>query len=127
MCSSWATFNPVQWPRGLATDLAREVTEGGRALVVIRGPGLAKLQEIPELHAVLPVELTPESSKPVEGPIDVRVRPDSAQSPFFFQFRAGAEETLPPLDQIYPTLRKRPGATVLLEATKNAASMARTS
>jgi len=48
----------------------------------------------------------------------VRVRPDSAQSPFFFQFRAGAEETLPPLDQIYPTLRKRPGATVLLEATK---------
>jgi hypothetical protein len=110
--------NPTQWPRGLAADLAREVTEGGRSLVVIAGPGLAKLQDIPELHAVLPVELTPESSKPIEGPIEVRVRPDSAQSPFFFPLRAGTEETLPPLDQIYPTLRKRPGATVLLEATE---------
>jgi hypothetical protein len=108
--------NPAQWPRGLATDLAREVTEGGRSLIVIAGPGLAKLQEIPELHGVLPVELTPESGKPIEGPIAVRMRPDSAQSPFFFQLRAGAEGTLPPLDQIYPTLRKRPGATVLLEA-----------
>ncbi len=111
--------NPANWPRGLAADLARQVTEGGRSLVVVAGPNLAKLLEIPELHAVLPVELATDSSKPLDGPIEVRVRSDSAASPFFFQFHAGDEEKLPLLDQIYPTVRKRPGATVLLEATQH--------
>jgi hypothetical protein len=110
--------NPALWPRGLAADLARQVTDSGRSLVVIAGPGLANLREIPELHAILPVELTAESGKPVEGPIDVRLRDDASDSPFFFQLRAGAGDKLPPLDQIYPVVRKRPGATVLLEAAK---------
>ncbi|MBI2805810.1 MAG: VWA domain-containing protein [Planctomycetes bacterium] len=109
-------IDPVNWPRGLAGDLARLIADDGRSLVVIAGPGLAKLREIPELHILLPVELTAESGKPVEGPIRVRVRSDGSHSPFFFQFRAGEEEKLPPLDQIYPSLRKRAGATVLVEA-----------
>jgi hypothetical protein len=110
--------NPVLWPRGLAAELARQVADGGRSLVVIAGPGLANLREIPELHAILPVELTAESGKPVEGPLNVRLREDAAESPFFLQLRAGAADKLPPLDQVYPVLRKRPGATVLLEAAK---------
>lgn len=110
---------PKNWPRGLAADLARQVTDAGRSLVVVAGPNLARLIEVPELHAVLPVELAPDSGKPIDGPIEVRLRPDSAASPFFFQFRAGDEEKLQPLDQIYPSVRKRPGATVLLEATQH--------
>ena len=105
-----------KWPRGLASDLARLVADEGRSLVVVAGPSLASLREIPELHAILPVELTPDSGTPIDGPLEVRLRPDSDNSPFFFQVRAGAAEKLTPLDQIYPVLRKRPGATVLLEA-----------
>ncbi len=108
---------PSRWPRGLAPALAQLVTEEGRSLVVIAGPGLANLLEFPELHALLPVELTPDSGKPAEGPIDVRLRPDSTSSPLFFQLR-GEPDALPPVDRVYPALRKRPGATVLLEAAK---------
>ena len=111
--------DPAKWPRGLANDLARLVAEEGRSLVVVAGPGLANLLEVPELHAILPVELTPDSGKPVEGPIDVRMRSDSANSAFFFQLRGGDAEKLTQLDQVYPALRKRPGATVLLEAAKH--------
>jgi hypothetical protein len=110
--------NASKWPRGLANDLARLISDDGRSLVVVAGPGLANLLEIPELHAILPVELTPDSGKPLEGPLDVRMRSDSGSSPFFFQLRSGDAEKLTPLDQIYPVLRKRPGATVLLEAAK---------
>ena len=111
--------DPAKWPRGLANDLARLVAEEGRSLVVVAGPGLANLLEAPELHAILPVELTPDSGKPVEGPIDVRMRSDGANSAFFFQLRGNEAQNLTPLDQVYPALRKRPGATVLLEAAKH--------
>jgi hypothetical protein len=107
--------DPGKWPRGLATDLARLVADEGRSLVVIAGPDLANLLEIPELHAILPIELTPDSGKPIDGPIAVRLRTDSGTSPFFFQLR-GDNRELTPFDQIYPVLRKRPGATVLVEA-----------
>jgi hypothetical protein len=107
-----------KWPRNLASDLARLVADDGRSLIVIAGPTLANLIDIPELHAILPVELTPDSGKPIDGPIDVRLRADAASSPFFFQLRSADEDKLTPLDQIYPALRKRPGATVLLEAVK---------
>jgi hypothetical protein len=112
-------IDPAKWPRGLANDLARLIVEDGRSLVVVAGPGLANLLEIPELHAILPVELTPDSGKPVEGPIDVRMRSDSANSAFFFQLRGSDAANLTQLDQVYPALRKRPGATVLLEAVKH--------
>jgi hypothetical protein len=109
--------NPARWPRGLSQALAQLVTEEGKSLVVIAGPGLGRLADIPELHTLLPVDLTRDSGTPVRGPIEVRLRPDASQSPFFFQLRPG-ETRLPALDQIYPVLRKRPGATVLLEAAK---------
>jgi hypothetical protein len=108
--------DPAKWPRGLANELARLVSEDGRSLVVIAGPGLPNLMDVPELNAILPVELTPDSGKPLEGPIEVRIRADAAHSPFFFQLRGDDQPT--PLDQVYPTLRKRPGATVLVEAVK---------
>ena len=110
--------NPAVWPRGLANDLARLIADEGKSLVVIAGPNVANLLDIPELHAVLPVELTRDSGKPIEGPVDVRMRSDSANSAFFAQVGASEVDKLPPLDQIYPVLRKRAGATVLLEATK---------
>lgn len=109
---------PDQWPHGLAADLARLITDDGKSLVVIAGPNLHGLVDIPELHAILPVELTADSGKPIDGPVAVRQREDGANSPFFFQLRAGDDGQLPPVDHVYPVLRKRPGATVLLEAAK---------
>lgn len=106
--------NPARWPRGLAASLARLVTDEGKSLVVIAGPNVTRLAELPELHALLPVELTRASARAVEGSVEVRLRPDAAASPFFFQLR-GAAEAPPPLDRVYPALRKRPGATVLVE------------
>jgi len=111
--------NPTRWPRGLAGALAEQVMEEGKTLVVIAGPNLANFLDVPELYALLPVELTRESGNPVEGPIQVRSRPEASSSPFFFQLGAGEAEKLPPLDQIYPVQRKRAGATVLMEAAKN--------
>jgi hypothetical protein len=67
---------------------------------------------------LLPVDLTRDSGSPVSGPALVRLRSDAAQSPFFFQVGPG-KWPLPALDQVYPVLRKRPGATVLLETAKH--------
>jgi hypothetical protein len=111
-------INPRRWPQGLAASLAHLITEGGKSLVVIAGPGLARLADVPEVYELLPVDLTRDSGSPVSGPVEVRFRPDAAQSPFFFQLRPG-QAPLPGLDQVYPVLRKRPGATVLLEAAKH--------
>lgn len=110
-------INPTRWPRGLASDLARLVADDGRSLVVVAGPSLGSLLEIPDLESILPVELTADSGKPIDGPIDVRLRADAAASPFFFQL-GDRDEKLTPVDQIYPVVRKRPGATVLVEAVK---------
>jgi hypothetical protein len=110
--------DPLRWPRGLAGDLAQLVIEEGKSLVVIAGPRLARLADIPELYALLPVDLTADSGRPVGGPVDVRLRADASQSPFFFQLATGDSERLPAMDQVYPVLRKRPGATVLVEAAK---------
>jgi hypothetical protein len=110
--------NPTRWPPGLAAALAQLVTEEGKSLVVIAGPGLARLADIPELYELLPVDLTRDSGSPVAGPVEVRPRADAAASPFFFQLGPG-QAPLPALDQVYPVLRQRPGATVLLEAAKH--------
>jgi hypothetical protein len=111
--------NPARWSRGLAAALAQLVAEEGKSLLVVAGPGLARLADVPELYALLPVDLTQESGKPVGGPVQVRLRPDASASPFFFQLRSSEAEPLPPLDQVYPVLRKRPAATVLVEAVKH--------
>ncbi len=109
---------PTRWPRGVPAALAHQVREEGKSLVVVAGPNLAKLAEVPELQALLPVEFGPDPGKPLEVPIDVRLGPDSGQASFFFQVQTGAAQKLIPLDQIYAPLRKCPGATVLLEAAK---------
>lgn len=109
--------DPRHWPRGLASAIAELVTEEGKSLVLIAGPNLANLAQVPELNTLLPVELSPESANPLAGPIEVRMSKEGSQSPFFFQTDASGA-TLPALDQIYPPLRKRPAATVLLEAAQ---------
>src|SRR5262249_42269327 len=77
--------NPRRWPRGLASAIARAVRDEGKGLVVVAGPNLTDLAEVPELNSLLPVDLTRDSAKPVRGPIDVRVSDDGAGTPFFFQ------------------------------------------
>jgi hypothetical protein len=111
--------SPSRWAPGLPAALAQLVAEEGKSLVVIAGPGLARLADVPELHALLPVDLTSESGQPVGGPVEVRLRADAGPSPFFFQLRSQEAARLPSLDQIYPVLRKRPAATVLVEAAKH--------
>jgi hypothetical protein len=111
--------NPRRWPRGLAAAVNRLVREEGKSLVVVAGPNLARLADVPELSALLPVEITPESATPVSGPVEVRVSAEGADSAFFAPEGPGGRER-PPLDQIYPPLRKRPAAAVLLEATRRA-------
>jgi hypothetical protein len=111
--------DPARWPPRLVSGLAHLIEEEGKSLVVIAGPQLARIAQVPELHALLPVEIVAASSKPLAGPIPVRLRSDAATSPFFFQLSAEQIDLLPPLDQIYPPLRKRPGATVLVEAAKH--------
>lgn len=106
-----------RWPSTMAGSISSLVANEGKSLVVIAGPNLGQFAEYPELHGLLPVELTGDAGKPVAGPVEVRLRPEAATSPFFFQV-AGEVEKLPPLDQVYPVVRKRAGATVLLEATK---------
>ncbi len=110
--------NPRRWPRDLAASLRRLVMEDGKSLVVVAGPNLAQWLETPELLSLLPVEITRETATPLTGPVAVRVSAEGARSPFFLQPGAGPAASLPPLDQIYPPLRKKPAATILLEAAK---------
>lgn len=124
---------PDRWPRGMASALASLVRDEGKSLVVVAGPNIAELAATPDLAALLPVEVTRESGTPLEGPVEVRVSRDGLATPFFANPPAAAGPAtpadgkaplvpggLPPLDQIYPPLRKRPAATVLVEATKQA-------
>jgi hypothetical protein len=112
--------NPRRWPKGLAAGLGRYVTDSGKSLIVLAGPNLNAIAATPELSTLLPVEVTADSARPVAGPIEVRVSAEGASTPFFAKLSGGDSPALPPLDQIYPPLRKRPAATILLEATKKA-------
>lgn len=108
--------NPSRWPAATPAALARLVREEGKSLVIVAGPGWTHFAERPELAALLPVELSRESGVPVEGPIDVRLRGEARESAFFVQLPAGEQGELPAVDRVYPALRKRGGATILLEA-----------
>ncbi len=111
--------NPSRWPQSLAPSLYRLVSEQGKSLVVIAGPGIQRMAAEPSLRALLPVEVYPATAKPVPGPVELRLTPEGAGSPFFYT-PAGAASSpwadLPPVDQFYMPLRKRPAATVLLDA-----------
>lgn len=111
--------NPKRWPRELARSLRQMVVENGRSLVVLAGPNLAHWTDEPDLLALLPVEIARDTANPVSGPVPIRVTVEGARSPFFLQPGSRLDQAaLPPLDQIYPPLRKKPAATVLLEAAK---------
>ncbi len=115
------SVDPRRWPRGFAMSLKELVEEEGKSLVVIGGPNLLKMMEQPALAALLPVELSRESGTPVAGPVTVHVTPEGLSSSFFAapgDLPASFWAELPPMDQIYAPLRKKPAATVLAEATQ---------
>jgi hypothetical protein len=110
--------DPRRWPRDLAGSLRRLVVEEGKSLVVLAGPNLVYWSAAPDLLTLLPVEITRQTANPVAGPVPIRVAREGARSPFFLQPGSGPLSSLPALDQVYPPLRKKPAATVLLEAAK---------
>jgi hypothetical protein len=116
--------NARRWPKGLAAAIAEMVREEGRSLIVLAGPNLTTLAELRELNGLLPVDVGRESATPIAGPIDVRISEEGRASPYFRETvgedGAFPDAKLPPLDQIYAPVRKRPGATVLLEAIRQA-------
>ena len=113
---------PATWPRGLARHIYGAVTDGGKSLVVIVGAHLGDWIDVPELTRLLPVELTRDSGTPISGQVEVRITPEGKASSWFAltEKQGDAAEdvpaTLPTLEHVYPVLRKRPAATVLLEA-----------
>lgn len=113
---------PATWPRGLARHIYGAVTDGGKSLVVIVGAHLGDWIDVPELTGLLPVELTRESGTPISGQVDVRLTPEGKASSWFTLTEKDGKTandvpaTLPALEHVYPVLRKRPAATVLLEA-----------
>lgn len=109
--------SPRHWPAGLAGALYQSVTRDGKSLVVVAGPNMSQWLAVPELLALLPVELTQDSAKPVEGPIAVDITPQGRTTSYFADPMGVFVQKLPPLDYIYPPARKRPAATVLLEAS----------
>lgn len=109
--------SPRHWPSGLAQGLYQSVTRDGKSLIVIAGPNLAQWQSVPELMALLPVELTKDSAKPVEGPVEVDITSEGRSTSFFSDRMGVFAQKLPPLDFVYPPVRKRPAATTLLEAS----------
>ncbi len=114
---------PATWPRGLARHIYGAVTEGGKSLVVMAGTHLEEWVDTPELTRLLPVELTRESGTPISGQVEVRLTPEGKASSWFALTEekgaaaktSAATVTLPTLEHVYPVLRKRPLATVLLE------------
>ncbi|MBI2438416.1 MAG: VWA domain-containing protein [Lentisphaerae bacterium] len=115
--------NPEHWPKALAPALYDLVVEEGKSLIIVAGPNLSRWRLLGELEGLLPVELSPDSAKPIQGPVAIRISPEGAASPLFFY--GGVAEgkrwsELPPLDQIYAALRKKPAATILLEAVGHA-------
>lgn len=113
---------PERWPRGVAAALRDLVVEDGKSLVVIAGPNVARLGANTEIGLLLPVEVTSRSAQPVAGPVPVRMSLEAQNSPMFFSGDGPARRWagLPPMDQVYPPLRKRPAATVVLEAADRA-------
>ena len=115
--------DPSRWPDTLPAALHDLVVEGGKSLILIAGPNLARLRRYPELESLLPVHLTEGSARPAGDAVRVRMSLEGRESPLFFRPEKATEalwRNLPPMDQIYPPLHKKPGATVLLEAAQHA-------
>jgi hypothetical protein len=116
--------SPSSWPRTLPDAIRRLVVEEGKSLIVIAGPDVGRLGLNPDLAAILPVELGPQSGQPLPGPAAIRISLDGASSSLFHspggQAWSAHWPDLPPMDRLYPPLRKKPAATVLLESATHA-------
>ncbi|MGE0608134.1 MAG: hypothetical protein AB7O62_13650 [Pirellulales bacterium] len=119
--------NPATWPKGLARNIHLAVSDGGKSLVIVAGPRLGDWVDVPELSRLLPVELSRQSGEPVSGQIAVQATAEGSSQGWFSLTPPGqsgeatsASPVLPALPGIYPALRKRPAATVLLEASEQA-------
>lgn len=112
--------NPKRWSPTLANALQELVSKDGRSLVYIAGPNLPRVAESPQISGLLPVELVPESGRPITGPIPIRISPEGISSSPFYKPVSGANVVdwgeLPAIEQLYAPLRKRPAATTLVEA-----------
>ncbi len=109
--------HPARLPPQLPEAIYQLVVQQGRSLVVVAGPNMAAWSRHPRLSALLPVDLYPSSSGSQEGPVPVQISLEGLQTPFFFA-PADAPSVrrwpaLPPMDQIYAPMRKKP-ATVTL-------------
>ena len=101
---------PTRWPSGLSGAVADAVIEGGKSLIVVAGPSLGEFAQSPELHTLLPVELSLDSAAPIEGPLDVRLTPDGAQSGIFADGDLAATVALPAVDRIYRSAAQAAGS-----------------
>lgn len=107
------------WSSGLAMAIRQAVVEDGKSLVVVAGPGIGRIANDPILNTLLPVELTPATAQPRQGPVKLTITPEGLASSLFFTPRVADKPDrwtdLPEVDQIYVPLRKRPAATILVE------------
>jgi len=111
--------DPSRWPEALPAAIHRLVVEEGKSLIYVAGSNMSRLTKCPEIETLLPAVLTDASARPVGGPVQVRVSVEGVASAQFFRPDAASQslwQDLPPMDQIYPPLRKKPGATILVEA-----------
>ena len=115
---------PQNWSPPLVTAIHQLVVEKGKSLVVIAGPNLAGWQRWPGLTSLLPVELSRDSARPIVGPVNVQPSAQALASGLFDAPQQHGESNtwtnLPTMDQIYPPLRKRPAATILLDTPDHA-------
>ncbi|MCE9605998.1 MAG: VWA domain-containing protein [Planctomycetia bacterium] len=119
-CIVLGDVRPTRWPAGLSGALADAVIEDGKSLIMVAGPSLGELAQIAELQSLLPVELSVDSAAPVEGPLEVRLTPDGAASGLFADGGRVGTAAMPSVDRIYAPLRKKPAASVLVEAASKA-------
>ncbi|MBI4024249.1 MAG: VWA domain-containing protein [Verrucomicrobia bacterium] len=114
--------NPKRWPKPLIPAIHKLVVEEGKSLIFIAGPNIATFLDVPEITTLLPVEITAETAVPRPGPVAVKLSAEAHSSPLFFNPPSASGMSLwanlPPVDQIYPPLRKRPAATILVEAAE---------
>ena len=116
--------NPDRWPRRLAAAIADSVVERGKSLIIIAGPDIGQLARVPELGKLFPVEIGARAGIPIEGPVSLRINAEARAMPYFAvrpeTHQVLPAQALPPVDRIYAPIRKRPAATVLLEAQQHA-------
>ncbi|MDP7396120.1 MAG: hypothetical protein QF541_04580 [Lentisphaeria bacterium] len=116
--------DPDRWSRRLASAIADSVVERGKSLIIIAGPDIGRLARVPELGPLLPVEIGARAGVPIEGPVSLRINAEAGAMPYFSirpeTHQMLPAQALPPVDRIYAPIRKRPAATVLLEAQQHA-------